>query len=151
MTNCPKQVHQSQQSHGRTNHCLKQIIHDKVIGNILAWDIHKTCGTQQSTTIGGGYFSTTRIRWAELTILVNIMTRNTFTRSNLSVCSAVVNPSFSSMSKRAGESFAASASSKQKPVHCTAMIARKLNADMEKLEATPSVKNCVSKTLNNSP
>ena len=31
------------------------------------------------------------------------------------------------MSKRAGESFAASASVKQKPFHCTAMIVRKSN------------------------
>ena len=39
---------------------------------------------------------------------------------------------FPSMSKRAGESFAASASAKQKPVHCTAMFARRIadkNAD----------------------
>ena len=38
------------------------------------------------------------------------------------------------MSKRAGESFAASASVKQKPFHCTAMIARRSNeknADMD--------------------
>ena len=62
------------------------------------------------------------------------MTRTTFTQSNLSVSSAVVNPSISNMSKRAGESFAASARAKQKPVHCTSMIARKLNdknADMD--------------------
>ena len=39
-----------------------------------------------------------------------------------------------SQSKLAGESLAAPASSKQKPVHCTALIARKLNnkhADMD--------------------
>ena len=42
------------------------------------------------------------------------------------------------MSKRARESFAAPASAKQKPVHCTAMIARKIddkNADMDHHEA----------------
>ena len=37
-----------------------------------------------------------------------------------------MNPVFSNMSKRAGESFATSASAKQKPVHCSAMIARKM-------------------------
>ena len=56
-----------------------------------------------------------------------------FTQSNLSVSSAIVKPLISSMSKRAGVSFSASASAKQKPTHCTAMIARKVNdknADM---------------------
>ena len=53
--------------------------------------------------------------------------RTPFAQSNLSVSSAVVNPPFFSMSKRAGESFAASASVKQKPFHCTAMIARRSN------------------------
>ena len=48
-----------------------------------------------------------RDRWTQLT-LVNIMTQATFVRSNFSVSSAVVNPSFSSTSKRAGESFDAS-------------------------------------------
>ena len=50
MTNCPKQDHQPQHNHGRRDHGLKQINH----GNILARDIHKTCGTHQSITIGGG-------------------------------------------------------------------------------------------------
>ena len=43
-------------------------------------------------------------------------------------------PLFSRMSKRARESFAALARAKQKSVHCTAMIARKMNdndADMD--------------------
>ena len=78
--------------------------------------------------------SFTRDGWTQLTSLVNIMTHTTFAQSNLSVSSAFVNPPFSSVSKRAGESFAASASAKQKLVHCTAMIARKLNhenADMD--------------------
>ena len=56
-----------------------------------------------------------------------ILTHTTFTQSNLSVSSAVVNPLFSNISKRARESFAASASAKQKPVHCAAMIARMTN------------------------
>ena len=43
-------------------------------------------------------------RWSQLTLLVNIMTRTTLTRSNLSVSSA-----------GAGESFATPASAKQKP------------------------------------
>ena len=68
------------------------------------------------------------------------------------------------MSKRAEESFATSASAKQKPVHCTAVIARIIsdkNADMDhhastlhqktELEATPTVKTCVSKILKESP
>ena len=63
-------------------------------------------------------------RWTQLTLLVNIMT---FPRSNLSASSAVVNPSFSSIGKRARESFPASTSAKSKPVHCSAMIAIKIN------------------------
>ena len=62
------------------------------------------------------------------------MVQNTLPQSNLSVSIAVVNPSFSSVSKRAGESFATSAGAKQKPVHCTAMIAKRINdkdADMD--------------------
>ena len=52
------------------------------------------------------------------------------TQSNLSVSSAVVNHWFSRMSKRAGESFAASARAKQKPVHCAAMIAKELAKEL---------------------
>ena len=62
------------------------------------------------------------------------MTNTTFIQSDVSVSPAIANPSFSSMSKRAGEFVAASASAKQKPVHYTAIIARKLNdksADMD--------------------
>ena len=54
--------------------------------------------------------------------------------SSSAVSCAVVKPSFSSMSERAGESFAASASAKQKPVHCSAMIASNISdmdADMD--------------------
>ena len=108
-------------------------------GKVVFWgDTHKTCGIHLSPTNGGGHLSTkrsfTRERWTQLTLLVNIMTYTTFTQSNWSVSSAVVNPLFSRMSERAGESVAASASAKRKPVHCTAMIARKLNnksADMD--------------------
>ena len=71
--------------------------------------------------------SFTRDRWAQLTLPVNIMTHTTFLQTNLSVSSAVVNPLLSSMSKRARESFAAAASANQEPVHCTAMIARRIN------------------------
>ena len=49
--------------------------------------------------------SFTRDRWTQLTLLVNIMTHTTLTKSNLSISSAVVNPSFSSMSKRARDCF----------------------------------------------
>ena len=38
----------------RSDHGLNQINHVKVVGNILAGEIIKTCGTHQSTTIGGG-------------------------------------------------------------------------------------------------
>ena len=72
-------------------------------------------------------------------ILGNITTHTTFTGRNVSVSSAVVNP-FSRISKRARESFTASARLKQKPVQCTAMIARKLD---DKIAATPSVKICI--------
>ena len=64
------------------------------------------------------------------------------------------------MSKRAGESFATSSSATRKPVHCSGLIARKLNnqnADkglarrtstrMSRLGATPRVKTCVSNIL----
>ena len=60
-----------------------------VIGNVLAGDIHKTCGTHQNTTVGGGHLDTvgsfTGDRWTQLTLLVNIMTQTTFLHSNLSV------------------------------------------------------------------
>ena len=55
------------------------------------------------------------------------MTHTTFAQSNLSVSSAVVNPSFFSMSKRAWESFATLATAKQEAVHCAAMMAGKFN------------------------
>ena len=71
--------------------------------------------------------SLTGDRWKPLTHAINIPTHTTFTQQNLSVSYAVVNSLSSSMSKRAGESFAASASAKQKPVHCTAMIAWRIN------------------------
>ena len=61
---------------------------------------------------------------------------------------------FPSMSKRAGESFAASASAKQKPVHCTAMPTWTVTQyfhQITKLEATLSVKTCVSKIFKHSP
>ena len=95
VTNCPKQVHQPQHTRGRTDHGLKRINHGKVIGNSLAGDIHNTYGAHQSTTISGGYLDTkgsfTGARWTQLTLLVNIMTHTTFTQSNLSVSSPVVN------------------------------------------------------------
>ena len=49
--------------------------------------------------------SFTRDRWTQLTLLVNIMNHTTLTKSNLSISSGVVNPSFSSMSKRARDCF----------------------------------------------
>ena len=71
VTTCPKQVHQLQHNRGWTDHGLKQIRHGKVIGNILVGNIHKTCGTHQNTTVGGGYFKTkeafTGDRWIQLT------------------------------------------------------------------------------------
>ena len=77
--------------------------------------------------------SVTGDRWTQQKLLVNITTHTTFTQSNLSVSSAVVNPSFSGRSKLEGASFAASGSATQKPVHCTGLLARKIsdkNADM---------------------
>ena len=75
--------------------------------------------------LGGGYLNTTGDRWIQVTSLVNIMIHTTFAQSNLSICSAVVNPLFLSTSKRAGESLATSAGAKQEPVHCAAMVAEK--------------------------
>ena len=85
----------------------------------------------------------TRDRWTKLTLLVNTTTHTTLVQSNLSVSSAIINPLFFSMSKRARDSPAASASAKQKPVHCAAMIARKSNdnnAD-ENYHAAPPTEN----------
>ena len=62
------------------------------------------------------------------------MTHTTFSQSHLSVSSAVVNPLFSSMSTRVGESFATSASAKQNPAHCSAMIARIINNENAKVD-----------------
>ena len=89
-----------------------------------------------ATTIGGGYFDTGIIRRKQIqvTLLVNVMTHTTLTQSNLSVSSAVVKPSFSGGSKLARESFATLASAKQKTVHCSGLLARKIsdkNADMD--------------------
>ena len=106
--------------------------------------------------------SFTRDRWTRVTLLVNIMTHTKFTQSNM-LTSSAVNLLFSSMSKRARASFATWASAKQKPVHCSGPIARKTATRMPswtntqyfhqitKLEATPSVKTCVSRFLKESP
>ena len=40
----PKQVHQPQHNHGRTDHGLKQIYHGKVIGNIMGRTFPKLVG-----------------------------------------------------------------------------------------------------------
>ena len=116
------------------DHGLKQINYGTVIGNIFNRDTRQTLGAHQSTTIGGFFFHTrgsfTGDRWRQLTPLVKIMTRTTIAQSNLSVSPAVVNPSFSVMSTRAGESVATSASAKQEPDHCAAMIATK-NTDID--------------------
>ena len=48
-------------------------------------------------------------RWTQLTLLVNVMTHTTFTRSTFWQSSAFVNPLFFSTCKRAGKSFATSA------------------------------------------
>ena len=44
---------QPQRNHGQTDHGIKEIILCKVIGNIMAGDILKICGTHQKTTLGG--------------------------------------------------------------------------------------------------
>ena len=46
-----EQVHQPQHNQERTDQCIKQVNHDKVIGSIMVVDIHKTCGAHQSPTI----------------------------------------------------------------------------------------------------
>ena len=123
-----------------------------------------SCGTHQNTTTGDGGHPHKRIihSWTQLTLLVNIMARTTLTQSNLSVSSAVVNLLFSRTSKRARESFATSASAKSQFI-AQDWLREKLAIRMPtwtitqyfheniKLEALPSVKNCVSKTLNDSP
>ena len=110
--------------------------------------------------LGSGYLDTkgsfTGDRRTQLTPLVNIMTHTTFTQRNLSLSSAVVNPVFCIMNKRAGEL----------PLHRQARSERQFIAQREKLatrmltwtitqhihqntklEATPSVKSCVSTIL----
>ena len=94
----------------------------------------------QSTTVGGGCLNSkgsfTGDRWTQLTLLDS---HHFVSKQSVSFF-AVVNPSFPSMSERAGEFFAASASAQQKPVHCAAMIARKIhdkNADMDYHAVTP--------------
>ena len=78
--------------------------------------------------------SFTAERWTQLTLQVNIITHTTITQSNSPTSAAVVDSLFSSVSKRARESFATSSSAKQKPVHCSGLIARTIsekNADMD--------------------
>ena len=50
------------------------------------------------------HYAFTRDRWTQPAPLAKIRKHTTFNQSNLSVSSAVVNPLFSSMSKRAKES-----------------------------------------------
>ena len=116
---------------------------------------------QYNTAIGRPSHKRIIDRWTQLTLLVNLMTYTTLYSMQFVkfFCGC---ESFFRMSKRAGESFATSASTKQKPVHCSGLIARKVSdkkADMDyhtvpppghQLEATPSVKSCVSKILNES-
>ena len=73
-------------------------------------------------------------RWTQLTLLANVMTHTTFILCNLSVSSAVVNPLLSGMRKLTTESFTVRQAWNKKPVHCAAMIARRINdkiADMD--------------------
>ena len=64
----------------------KRINHGKVFGKSMAGDIHKNCGTDQSTTIGVGYLDTkgsfTGDIWTQLTLFVNILTHTAFTESH---------------------------------------------------------------------
>ena len=130
---CPKQVHQPQHNHGRLDHGLKC----RIDQFLLVKTVPRLVGSIRiphlavATLAQKGQF--TRDKGTQMTLLVNIIPDTTLTQSNLSVSSAVVNPLFSSISKRAGDSFAASGSATQKPVHCTAMVARKIDrksADM---------------------
>ena len=129
---CPKQVHRAQQNHGRMDHGLEcRINHGKVIGKTMGGDTRKAYGIHHNTTIGDGYLNTkgsvTADRWTQLTPLVNITTRTTFTRSIF--VRLICDCDFFTFQheQRAGESFATSAGAKQKPVQCTAMIARRLD------------------------
>ena len=74
-------------------------------------------------------------------------TDTTFTQSNLSVSSAVLKPAFPSMNKHAP----ASARAKPKPDHCAVMIAmKKKKKDLHQnteLEAAPSMKTSVSRSI----
>ena len=121
-TNCSQEVHQPQHNHGR----MDLINHDKVIGNIMGGDIPKTCGTHQSTTIGGGYLTSkdafTRDRWTQLTTGQHHDAHHIYSKQFVSLifdCESLI---FQHEQTCRRPFLAASASAKQKPVHCTAMI-----------------------------
>ena len=111
--NCPRHVHQPQHNHGRTDHGLKQINHGKVVGYILdGSEYHNWRWLLTNKRI---------THWRQIETTVTIGEHHDphhISQSNLSVFSAVVNPVLSSMSTRVGESFATSASAKQKQAHC---------------------------------
>ena len=71
------------------------------------------------------------------------MTHTTLVQCNLAAASAIVNPLFSSMSKRAGESFAAGESFGSSQRLRSDWTTRLPTWTVTQLEATLSVKNCV--------
>ena len=133
VTNCPKQFHRTPRSHGRTDHGIKKFIMTKSMAIFWAGDIHQTCGTRQSTTIGGGYLYTKGIiHWRQM------VTTDTFRQHHdtkfVSQCFLQMGVLFQHEGKRAGESVTTSASAKQKSVHHLELISRTLcdkNADMD--------------------
>ena len=130
--------------------------------NITGEEKHHNTTQQLTDILTKGSF--TRNRWTLLVLFVNITTHTTFTQRDSSASYAVVNPLFSSMGICGREYFAFMVCTKQKSsqllrTDCegnwmtrmpTWTIAQYLH-HVAKLEATPSVKNYVSKIFKSSP
>ena len=118
VTNCPKHVLQPQHNHGAYGSLSEtpNQLWRRSLAMLWLGDTRKTYGDPSE------YHN---CLWLHIrTIRRRQMDNTTLTQSNLSVSSAVSSPSFSSMSKCVGESFATSACAK--PVNCIFLIARKL-------------------------
>ena len=133
-TDSPKQVHQSTQS---IMDVWTKLINARSLATICVETFQRLVGpirvSQLAVDTPDQKGSFTRDRWTQLTLLVNNTTHTTL-KATCQHSVSSVNPLFSSVSKRARESFAASEKRKKKPVHSTSVIVRKLNdkgADMD--------------------
>ena len=120
---------------------------------------------QHNTTIGrhAHRMILTRDRWTQLTPLVNITTHATFIQSYLSVSSAILKPSFflhEQVCQRIYRCICNCKADKASSLHrddCEVVERQRMPTWTitqyvhQVTKATPSVKNCVSNALNNSP